>query len=270
MSCCPTIISTLAAKVPIHSGGFAEKEDAIGAYWWLFMYVKMTTTDFYKIRRPEPPEQFVIPSFPSPPGSGESDPGPGASNDSSNWHDILSFLLALLAWAEYLVEITVWPAAVIAGIVGGSLTWTLRQALYEHMELPLYNLWLGVDTYMAMTGYVMPMSGELSRGLNTLGVSVSDGWANTVASLGDPDGGLTPVILSTDPSGTAKAAFPKDVLLDPPGFISSIFGLILRPGAPEIGGEFLVNSRGPGVGRTRTIYRRLSSVCTRGHRNDSN
>jgi hypothetical protein len=58
------------------------------------------------------------------------------------------------------------------------------------MELPLYNLWLSVHTYLAMTGYVMPMPGEINSGLNTLGVSVADDWATTVVALGDPDGGL--------------------------------------------------------------------------------
>jgi hypothetical protein len=237
VACCPTIISTLDNRVPLETGGFAEADDIIGAYWWLYKYVKMTTTDYYKIRRPDPPEVVVIPSFPSPPGSGDSDPGPGASDSDSVWDDILDFLLALLAWATYLAEVAIWPAAVIAGIVAGTITYPLRWALYEYLELPLYNLWLAVHTYLAMTGYVMPMPGELNSGLHTLGVSVADNWAVTVTNLGDPDGGLTPGTLSPDPSGGPTASFPRDVLLDPPNFISSMFSTIFKVGAPPVNGE---------------------------------
>jgi Zinc dependent phospholipase C len=236
VACCPTIISTLTSRVPYETGGFATKDDIIGAYWWLYKYVKWTTTDYYKIRRPEPPDVFVIPSFPSPPGSGDSDPGPGAGDDNSVWQDALSFLLALFAWAAWLAEVAVWPAAVIAGIIGGTVSYPLRLALYEYLELPLYNLWLGVHTYLAMTGYVMPMPGEINSGLNTLGVSVSDGWATTVVALGTPDGGLTPSTVSVDSSGMPRTGFPKDVVMDPPGFITGIFGPLL--GVPHPNGEF--------------------------------
>jgi hypothetical protein len=224
--------------VPIATGGFAEKDDIQGAYWWLYHYLKWTTTDYYKIRRPEPPEVFVIPSFPSTPGSGDSDPGPGASSNNGTWDDALDFLLSLFAWAAWIAEVIVWPVAAIAGLIGGAATWTLREILYEAIELPLYNLWLGVHTYLAMTGYVMPMPGEINTGLNTLGVSVNDNWAVTLTALGDPDGGLTPATLDADPSGNPKTGFPKDVVMDPPNFITQIFSELFKFGAPSVNGEF--------------------------------
>lgn len=237
VACCPTIIASLDGRVPIETGGFATAEDVAGAYWWVTKYMKFTTTDYYKIRRPEPPDPFVIPSFPSPPGSGDSDPGPGPGEDSSTWQDVLSFLLALLAWAAYLAEVAIWPAAVVAGIIGGVITLPIRDALYEYLELPLYNLWLSVHTYLAMTGYVMPMPGEVNSGLNTLGVSVADDWQVTVAQLNDPDGGVTPATLSSDPSGTSKAQLPKDVILDPPGAIG-MFAQLGIAGGLQVNGEY--------------------------------
>lgn len=237
VACCPTIISSLDGRVPLATGGFAEKEDIIGAYWWLYRYVKWTTTDYYKIRRPEPPSMLVIPSFPQPPGSGDSDPGPGASDDNSTWDDILDFLLMLRAWAIWLAEVAVWPAAVIAGIIAGTATYPLREVLYEYLELPLYNLWLAIHTYLAMTGYVMPMPGEINAGLNTLGVSIADSWAATVVALGDFNGGLTPATLSIDPSGNPKTGYPKDVLVDPPNVVSVIINQIFAIGAPSVNGQ---------------------------------
>src|SRR6185312_15157318 len=69
VACCPTIISSLDGRVPIEGNGYAEKDDIIGAYWWVFKYLKWTTTDYYKIRRPVAPSVFVIPSFPQTPHS---------------------------------------------------------------------------------------------------------------------------------------------------------------------------------------------------------
>lgn len=238
VACCPTIISSLAGRVPLETGGFPEKEDILGVYWWLYRYVKWTTTDYYKIRRPEAPPVFVIPSFPSPPGSGDSDPGPGATPDDSFLSDFLDFLLALFAWIEYLAQVAAFLPALLAGIIMGAITYPLRDALYEFVELPLYNAWLSIHTYLAMTGYVMPLPGELNKGLTTLGVSVSDGWVVVVAALADPDGGLTPAVLSADPSGSKEMLYPKDVLVDPPNFITSIFAEIFKVGSPSVNGEF--------------------------------
>jgi hypothetical protein len=237
VSCCPTIISTLNGKVPLETGGFAEAGDIIGAYFYVYKYMKFTTTDYYKIRRPVPPDAFVIPSFPSPPGSGDSDPGPGAGDDSSVWQDVFSFLLDLLAWAEYLLEVAVWPAAAIAGILAGLATYPLREALYEYLELPLYNLWLSVHSFFAMTGYVMPMPIEVNSGLNTLGVSVANDWQGIIAALLDPDGGFTPGMRSIDPSGRIETRSPKDVTLDPPSAING-FAQMFIAGGIEVNGEF--------------------------------
>jgi hypothetical protein len=237
VSCCPTIISTLKGVVPLETGGFAEADDITAAYFYVYKYMKFTTTDYYKIRRPVPPDRFVIPSFPSPPGSGDSDPGPGATDDSSVWQDIFSFLVDLLAWAEYLAEIAIWPEAVIAGIIAGELTYDWREAIYEHVELPLYNLWLGVHSYLAMTGYVMPMPVELNSGLNTLGVSVANDWQNIIAALGDPDGGFTPGTVSIDPSGRIRTGFPKDVTLDPPSAINGFAQMVTANGL-VVNGEY--------------------------------
>jgi Zinc dependent phospholipase C len=236
VACCPTIISTLDQRTPIQGNGYAEKDDIVGAYWWLFKYLKWVTTDYYSIRRPDPPDAFVIPSFPSPPGSGDSDPGPGASSDESVPEDVLDFLLLLLAWTEYIGEIMIWPAAVVAGIVAGSLTYGLRELLYEYFELPLYNLWLAIHTYLAMTGYVMPMPGEINPGLTTLGVAVGDNWVATVAAMGTFDGGVTPSTLPTSGAESTKEGYPRDVLVDPPSWLTSIvsgFGI----GAPPVNGQ---------------------------------
>jgi hypothetical protein len=184
---------------------------------------------------------FVIPSFPLPPGSGDSDEGPEVGEDSGFWDNALELLLAIYAWAEYLGQVMIWPTALVAGIVAGTFTYPLRAVLYEYLELPLYNLWLAIHTYRAMTGYVLPMPGEINSGLTTLGASVADGWAAVVAALDDPDGGLISgtAILSGDPSGQPKTPFPKDVLLDPPTLMTQILSGTSsdRQGPPPVNGQ---------------------------------
>ena len=56
-ACCPTIISTLKELVPLETNGYADKDDIRGAYFHLYQYVKFTTTDHYKIRRPTAPSR---------------------------------------------------------------------------------------------------------------------------------------------------------------------------------------------------------------------
>lgn len=242
LACCPTIISTLDNRVPLVGNGYAEKEDVVGAYWWLYKYVKWLTTDFYSIRRPDAPSVVVIPSFPSPPGSGDADPGPGATPPDPS---ALAILLMIFAWILWVAEVIAWPAAAIAGIVNGTATYTLREALYEAIELPLYNMWLAIHTFLAMTGYVMPMPGEINSGLTTLGVSVDADWSMIIAALGDFDGDLaqTQTHQST-PGETAAAGYPRDVVLDTPTVVGQLMQDLISIGLipssilpPSVNGE---------------------------------
>ena len=223
------------------SAGYVSGEDVADTYWWLYHYIKYTTTDFYKIRRPDPPDVFNFPPFPSPPGSGESDPGPGSSDEGA-WHDFLDILLAILAWIIYLAQVVAWPAMVAISAITSLATYPLRELIYEYVELPLYNAWLALHWYLAMTGFTYPLQQEVNPGLNTLGIGVGDAWAAVQASLEDPDGGLQPVAAATEPSGSdVNQAFPIDVVNDPQGYISTAIHAALNNtcGASEAPSEFL-------------------------------
>jgi hypothetical protein len=234
----PTIISDLSPG----SDGYPSKDDIITTYWWLFKYVKFTTTDFFDLLRPKEPDVFTIPPFPSPPGSGESDPGPGPSDDSA-WHDFLEVLLAIFAWILYLGEIASWPAAALAGLIAGAGTYPIRELLYENLELPLYNAWLALHWYLAMTGFVYPMQQEINMGIMTLGVGVTDVWGTVQAGLNDLSGGLHAAPqTATEPSGRDRDPItPHDVVTDPPGFVSALIHGALNNncGAREAPSEFI-------------------------------
>jgi hypothetical protein len=223
------------------SAGYVKGEDVVNTYWWLYHYVKFTTTDFYKTRRPSPPDIVNIPPFPSPPGSGESDPGPGPSDDSA-WHDFLEILLAIFAWIAYLAQVALWPATAIIGLITSAGTYPVRELIYENLELPLYNAWLALHWYLAMSGFVYPMQQELNMGLNTLGLGVGDVWGAVQNALGDLDGGLTLPATPNEPSGSdLDNVFPIDVVNDPQGFLSNAIHQVLNNtcGAAEAPSEFL-------------------------------
>lgn len=223
------------------SGGYVTGDDVVNTYWWLYHYLKFTTTDFYKLRRPDPPDFINITPFPSPPGSGESDPGPGPSDDSA-WHDFLEILLAIFAWIIYLAQVAAWPAVAIVGLIAGAGTYPVRQLIYENLELPLYNAWLALHWYLAMSGFTYPMQQEINMGLNTLGIGVGDVWGTVQAALDDLDGAITAPPAPSEPSGAnLDSQFPIDVVNDPQVFVANMIhqGLNNICGANEAPSEFL-------------------------------
>lgn len=223
------------------SNGYVVGEDISSTYWWLYHYLKWTTTDYYKIRRPSPPDVVNIPPFPSPPGAGTSDPGPGSSDDSA-WHDFLEILLAIFAWIIYLAQVAAWPVTAIVGLITSAGTYPVRQLIYENLELPLYNAWLALHWYLAMSGFTYPMQEELNSGLHTLGIGVGDVWGAVQQSLGDLDGGLQIPAAPSEPSGSdLDHSHPIDVVTDPPGFLSAAIHSALNNtcGAKDLPSEFL-------------------------------
>ena len=222
----PQIIEAITSG---RTDGYASADDITNTYWWLYKYVKWTTTDYYSIRRPDPPDVIIVQPFPSPPGSGAAAPGPGATSDNSAWQDFLSFLLSLFSWLTYIAQVLAYPATVIAGIINSAGTYPIRDLLYETLELPLYNAWLSLHWYLAMTGYLMPMQNEINSGLNTLGVSVLDTWPGIDASLNDLSGGLGGVTTpTTEPSGhNSDRAYPRDVVEDPSNTVTAIINAAL-------------------------------------------
>jgi hypothetical protein len=201
------------------SGGYADAEAITTTYWWLYHYLKWTTTDYYKTRRPSPPAVINIPPFPSAPGSGTPTAGPGDEDDSA-WADALSFLLAILAWLAYAAQVIAWALSILPSIIGSLATYPVRATIYEYLEVPLYNAWLAVHWYLAHIGFALPMQSEMNVGLMTLGLAPADAWEQLEDALDDLSGGIaTPTPTATEPSGAADQ-LPREVVLDDPPLVS--------------------------------------------------
>ncbi len=230
---------TILEDVIPGSNGFADVASIQTTYWWLYHYLKWTTTDHYKIRKPSPPPVITIPPFPSPPGSGTPTPGPGDEDDST-WADVLSILLAILAWLLYAAQVITWALSVLPSIVSSLGTYPIRQTVYEYLEVPLYNAWLALHWYLAHTGFALPMTSEMNIGLMTLGLAPADAWEQLEDALDDLSGGiLTPAPVATEPSGGAEG-LPREAVVDDASLVSALSALTaLAPGSDPIPSEFL-------------------------------
>lgn len=187
---------------------------AIGEMWTLvYTYLKLTGTGALSPRKPVAPGILTDHSFPSPPGSShgvDDNPSRGAdvdSNDSLHWYDLL---LALLAWAEYLVQIAVWLATIIPGLALDVLTAEGRQIIYQ-VEVAGWNLFLLARRALVMSGFQMPNPDEIDHSLTTLGLGVNGSGFSIAAALDDPlgIGSFTPT--PDEPSGRASSTSTYDV-----------------------------------------------------------
>jgi hypothetical protein len=234
------------------SGGFPDADAIATTYWWLFQYLKFVTTDYFKFRK-HPLTVWNFAPFPSPPGTGSSDPPPESTDDP--WEDFLQ----VLGWVIYLGEVIAWGLANLVDLVTGPLSYPIRDFLYDHLELPLYNAWMAVHLYLARTGFVMPLHGEIEPGLMTLGQGEKVDVFNILeAVINDLSGGLLsdiginpPIVVTTNENSGSdrdQKVYPKNVVLDPPTFTEQelVKGLQVlgftaaRPCDPsEIPSEFL-------------------------------
>src|SRR5262249_28096237 len=139
--------------------------------------------------------------------------------------------LDILAWLDYIAEVALYPATVLAGIVASAGSYPARALLYELIEVPLYNAWMAVHWQLSMTSFTLPMQSEINMGLNTLGVSVSNSWTGVLAALQTLDGGLNSSVTSTgsEPSGfmnqkdqKTQPQLPLDVVTDPPSWLQNL------------------------------------------------
>ncbi len=193
------------------------------AYFYLFKYVKMSTTGFYDMQPPNEPPVIPWPDFPTPPG----DAGWDGSLDSAE--DIWDFVLAIASCIQYVANCLLYLPACLAALVAGPVTYPLRQFVYEFVELPLYNIWKTFHWVLSITGYTIPLPGELTPALYTLGVGFSDNWTVLEAQLNDLTGGLigTQPVVQSEPSGVnMDKLYPRDVVSDPARALPNLAGAI--------------------------------------------
>lgn len=206
-------------KIPDHG-------DIETAYFYLYKYLKMYTTEYYSMQPPDAPPIFPWPSLPTPP-SGSND-GDGSSDASLSLWDIVC---DIAAWIIFIGECLLYVPSLAAAAALGPATYTLREFVYQNVEIPLYNAWLSLHWILAITGYATPLPGEIAPALHTLGVGFQDQWGKLVADLNDLGGGLFGIPMATsEPSGSVNnEMYPRDVVSDPKSAIPTIPDAIVAP-----------------------------------------
>jgi hypothetical protein len=167
------------------------------AYGLLFEYLKLVTVDGFSHEPPPPPDVFPNLDFPtmsdpagdSAPGSGG---GGGGGDGGSFWDDLLSFILSVIEVIAYIAEVALYLATLPWAIMADITTYPLRLGLYYALELPLFNMLKDFRAVLVMTGYMLPMKGEITSTLMHIGVTDSQSWQALLANVGDVFGGMLP------------------------------------------------------------------------------
>lgn len=153
----------------------------------VFRYLRHITLDGFGHDKPLPPEVFPNLDFPT--YTDPHDSAPGAADDDWDFWDVL---LAILRFIFFIVEIAIWVATVIPGIINDLLTYGPRVAAYYAIELPLYYIVKASRMVLVMTGYMLPMKDEIDTGLVRLGVGSRQAFLMNLGSINDVFGGIDP------------------------------------------------------------------------------
>jgi hypothetical protein len=227
----PTILNALNVG---NSTGFPVKDDVKACYWWLYKYVKITTTDYYRFQPPEPPTVFSFapwPSQPNPPASLSPAGGP-----LNTLQDLLDLFFQIHLWLTFCEQVIEWFFANQLNLFTGPATYYLREAIYEFVQIPLYNLEMSFHYYLSLIGFVHPFNQEIAPALTTLGVGFTDAWNEVEAALASLTGGLGAPPTGTELSGSDRSNPPVDAVTDPASAVSlslQILDILLGPPCHE-------------------------------------
>ncbi|HLY84014.1 MAG TPA: zinc dependent phospholipase C family protein, partial [Acidimicrobiales bacterium] len=217
----PKILAQDPSSSTVDASGVPDgrpNTDAMDEMWTLvYAYLKLTGTGALRPRKPQPPQVFTDHSFPSPPGSGsgvDDDPSRSADVDNNtfdpgSWWDLL---FALFEWAAYVVEVAVWIATILPGLIADVVTFELgvRNFVYQ-IEVAGWNLYLLARRPLVLSGFQMPNPDEIDFGLTTLGVGNAGTGFSIAAALDDPLGWGQVNLVYDEPSGRATHTSSYDV-----------------------------------------------------------
>ena len=213
----PTHPMILSAIIPTGDGR-PDLDLMHTTYALLYKFVKYTTTDYYKMPKPQPPDVFPNLDPPMPPGS--SDDAPGESDDG--W-DFWKALLAIFAWIIYLAEWIAYLVTILPAIIADLATYPARYVLYLFEEA-LYELWKAFRFLLVMEGFIMPEPDEIDLGLIQLGMPSQGPYQGLLGLMNDVFGGLlgdnpNPVPLSEP---VHDRLYPRRTVKDDPALLAQI------------------------------------------------
>jgi hypothetical protein len=189
----------------------------------LFEYLKLTTTGYYMMPKPVPPD--VIPDNLNPPIPPGNDDPPSSLDPPFNFLDLVFGVVALIAyisdWLLYLVT-------ALPGLIADLATYPARVVLYQ-FEMGFYLLWKSFRYLLVVEGFDLPQPDEIDLGLVTLGVSSKGVSDHLLANLvSDVYGGLFGYG-TTPPSPDEPVpdpSYPRDTVVDEQDLMEQFFGFL--------------------------------------------
>jgi len=185
-------------------------------YKLAFEYMKYTTSSGLSLRPPKPPDVITDHDLPRPPGL--PDDGAGADPGDRKEITLLDILLAILAYAIWLAEVTIWVVTVLPSLVADLATWPLRELLHQLLVVPAWDLYMLSRYPLVMEGFLSPLPDEISRGLVELGNDETEALNQLRDDLNDEMGFAPTQDRDTkEPSGLAadRGAATQGFGLDP-------------------------------------------------------
>lgn len=187
--------------------GFPLPWEVQASYRFMLSWFKRSFFDTFQLDKPRPPKIFT------PPAS-DFDFGPpdfsGVGTAGDPLGDLGQLLLALLEWAWKSLKQAAQAAYDIAKSAASAATQPIRQAIYDNVTLPAWQVAENVRMVLGHLGYVMPQSqalapdgfelrpSEIDTEIITLGHGVESGFAATLAGAMDIFGNLDHAAPITD------------------------------------------------------------------------
>jgi Zinc dependent phospholipase C len=165
----------------------------------VYRYVKMSTSAGLSPRMPLASAEVITDhDLPRPPGA--MDDTTGANPNDTHDITVLDVLLAILAFALWFVELTIWLVTILPALLNDLLTWPTRELIHELLVVPAWSFYMASRSNLVMQGFLLPKPEEISMGLVVLGMGAKGPLLQLRADLDDLMGFAAEVPL-TEPSG---------------------------------------------------------------------
>jgi hypothetical protein len=193
-------------------------------YELFYDYLKLMTTGYYNMPKPQPPD--LIPDNLNPPiPPGNDDP---PSSLDKPWN-LLDVVLAVFAYISYIVDWIGYLLTVLPGLIADLSTYPAREVLYL-FELAFYQLWKAFRYLLVVEGFDLPQPDEIDMGLVQLGMA-SNGPSKYLLTtvVEDVFGGLLGDGANAppfdDPADTLN--YPRDTVVDQQNLLQQFVGFVM-------------------------------------------
>jgi hypothetical protein len=211
----------ILAAITTGADGRPDTELMNTNYQLFYKYLKFTTTDYWRMPKPQVPDVFPNLSPPIPPGH-DDDGAPGPTDQP--WETI-DMLLAIFAWIAYVAEWIGYILTVLPAIILDLATFPARIVLYL-IEEALYEMWKAFHLLLVLEGFVLPEPDEIDLGLVQLGLGSQGPFNGLLGLMDDIFGGLLSdgANAPTLDEPVHDALFPRDSVIDDPSLIQQFEG----------------------------------------------